>query len=201
MKKAIFKVTVLFLIIIAITPAFSISGSDALAKFKSKMYSFKTLQGVITINYTSGRMITGSFKYMAPGKFYFKMTNPAGKIIATNGKKLWVYDASTAICGIQEAGGLSGGLASFANGYYAIATSRGSDTIIKLKSPDRTYSDVNILVDSSFMLKKVSFKNKKGDGFSVSLSGLRIGENIHSGIFDFNVPSNAQVIKDPLNIR
>lgn len=201
MKRKILKIFILFYIIAFITPVFSMTGNEAVAKFQARMRSFSTLQGVLTINYTSGRMITGSFKYMAPGKFYFKMTNPAGKTIVTNGRKLWIFDASTQICGIQEAGGLSGGIASFVNGYYAIAQPRGGSTVIKLKSPNRTYSNVTLLVDSTFMLKNASFKNKKGDGFSVSLSGLRSGGNIHSGLFDFNVPSNAQVIKDPLNIR
>lgn len=196
-----FKI-ILLMIMLLFLPIFSISGNDALARFQGRMRSISTMQGVITINYTSGAIATASFKYKNPGKIYVKFTNPASKTIVSNGKKLWIYDASTAICGIQQVGGgMSGGIASFVSGYMAISTPMGSSTVIKLKSPGRTYSEVTLLVDSTYMLKKATFKNKNGDGFSVSINGLRLNENLHSGLFDFKVPSNAQSINDPLNIR
>ncbi len=189
-------------LMLILTPVFAISGDEAVSKFKARMNSLTTLEGVISITYSTGALQSGSFKYMAPGKIYVKFNNPAGKTIVSNGKKLWIYDASTQICGVQElGGGGSGGIASLVNGYYAIATPRGSDTIIKLKASNRTYSDLTLLVDSNFTLKNASFRDAAGNGFSVSLSGLRIGENMHAGLFDFDVPSNAQLVKDPLNIR
>ncbi|MBN1501706.1 MAG: outer membrane lipoprotein carrier protein LolA [Spirochaetes bacterium] len=202
MKIKYSAIFVLLAVFIILNPVFALSGDEAVANFKARMSSIGTLEGVISITYSSGNIQSGNFKYMAPGKIYVKFTNPAGKIIVSNGKKLWIYDTSSAICGVQElGGGGSGGIASFVNGYYAIATSRGSDTIIKLKSSGKTYSEVTLLVDSLFTMKNASFRDDKGNGFSISLSGLRVGENMHAGLFDFDVPSNAQLVKDPLNIR
>jgi outer membrane lipoprotein-sorting protein len=180
----------------------AVTGEEAVEKFKSRFYSISTMKGVISLTFSSGEMFTGSFKYMSPGKFQIKFSTPAGKIITTNGKKLWVYDANDNVCGVQDAGGLSGGVAGFINGYMAIANPSGAaDTIIKLKSSDHTYRDVTILVDGNFMVKKVMFRRDNGDGFTATLSNIVLNESMSPGSFDYNVPANAQVVKNPLNVR
>jgi outer membrane lipoprotein-sorting protein len=182
---------------------FSVTGDEAVQKFKQRMYSISTLEGTLSITYSSGMISSGTFKYMNPGKFIIKFTNPSGKVICSNGKKLWVYDPATSICGIQELDpkANSGGIAGMLNGYMGIASQLGSDYSIKLKGSGKSYNEIYILADKNFLLKKATFKNEKGDGFSVALSGLRVNESLHAGLFDFNVPSNAQMIKDPLNVK
>ncbi len=201
MKKRLFIAILCTIFAASLSSISALTGDEAVARFKSRFYSISTMKGVINITFSSGLMYTGSFKYMAPGKFQIKLTAPSGKIITTNGRKLWVYDSGNNVCGVQDVGGVSGGIAGVINGYMAIASQSGSDTTIKLKNPSKTYRDVTILVDSSFMLKKVAFRTEKGDGFTASLSGVSLNEPISPGTFDFNAPSNAQVVKNPLNIR
>jgi outer membrane lipoprotein-sorting protein len=179
----------------------AVTGEEAVERFKARFYSISTMKGVISVTFSSGEMFTGSFKYMAPGKFQIKFSAPAGKIITTNGRKLWVYDTNDNVCGVQDAGGLSGGVAGLINGYIAISNPSGAaDTVIKLKSPDHT-RDITILVDGSYMLKKVMFRRENGDGFTATLSGIVLNESMSPGNFDYNVPANAQVVKNPLNVR
>ena len=140
---------------------------------------------------------------MSGGRFIIQLTAPAGKVIATNGKKLWVYDKSDNVCGVQDVDKtMSGGLAGYISGYLPMATPSGaSDTIIKLKSSTRNYRDIIIQVDSSFMPKKITFRQDDGKGFTVTLSNIVLNEPMAPGLFDFNAPANAQVVKNPLNVR
>ncbi|MGL4369196.1 MAG: LolA family protein, partial [Spirochaetota bacterium] len=152
-KKCLMYITLTAVIAAASTfAAFAMTGDEAVAKMKSRIYGASTMRGVISLSYSSGEMQTGAFKYMSPGKFNIQFSNPEGKVITTNGKKLWVYDKADNVCGVQDVDKtFSGGIASFANGYLAIASPSGaSDTIIRLKSPNRGYRDVIILVDGSF---------------------------------------------------
>lgn len=205
MKKILLKM--LFITIFAAAffpvPGKAVSGDEALQAFRGRMSSIGSLEGTLTMKYSSGPIQTGQFKFMSPGKFIIKFTNPSGKVICSNGRKLWVYDPSSAICGIQELipGSMSGGIAGMLNGYMAIASSSGSDYTIKLKGTGKGYTNINILADKSFMLKKVSFFSERGEGLEVSLSNVRANPGLHAGLFEFNVPTSCLIVKDPLNVR
>jgi outer membrane lipoprotein-sorting protein len=178
------------------------TGEEAVEKFKSRFYSIQTMKGVISVTYSSGESMVGAFKYMAPGKFYIKFTAPAGKEISTNGKRLWIYDKGNNVCGIQDVGAnYSGGIAGFIKNYMALASSSGSDTMIRLKSPSQYYRDITVMVDSGYMVKKVTFRTEKGDGFAATFSNVVLNESIPAGAFDFNVPTSAQVVRNPLDVR
>lgn len=185
-----------------ISEAFSITGEEALAKFRARMGSITTMRGTISWTDDSGFMYTGNFKYMAPNKIFVKFTSPSGKIIAANGRKLYVYNPSTNICGIQDLGsGGSGGIGALVTGYMAIAFGGQGGYTIKLSSNEKHYTNITLVTDSTFLLKKAVLKTKTGGGTTISLSGVIIGEGISPGTFDFNVPPGAQVVNNPLNIR
>lgn len=182
---------------------YSMTGDEAVARFKSRINGVGTMSGVISWTYPTGQMYTGSFKYMAPGRIFVKFSSPQGKIIVSNGKKLWIYDSGSNICGIQElAKGGSGGLAGLIAGYNAILSAQGAGGYtIRLKGGGKTYNEITLVLDASFMFKKAVLRSEGGEGLSISLSNVNMGEKMHAGLFDFNVPSNAQVVKDPLDIK
>ncbi len=182
--------------------ALPITGEEALAKFRARMAGISTMRGTISWSDESGFIYTGNFKYMAPGKIYVKFTSPSGKIIAANGRKLYLYNPSTNICGIQDLGsGGSGGIAGLVTGYMAIAFGGPGGYTIKLSSNDKHYTNITLVTDGSFLLKKAILKTKTGGGTTISLSGVILGEGISPGAFDFNVPPGAQTVQNPLNIK
>ena len=181
-----------------------ITGEDAIGKFRARMLGIHKLTGVFSLTEESGQLQTGSFKYLAPDKIYVKFTSPAGKVLVSNGKKLWVYNSGNNVCGVQDlaAQSVSGGIAGMVQGYNAIVSPRGSDGFtIKLKNNDKQYTDVVLRVDSSFMLKKAVFKNKDGKKFSFTLSNVSTTQEVMKNIFDYSVPTNAQVVQNPMNVR
>ncbi len=193
----------LVFMLLAGTYVYGLTGEQALNRFKGKMRSIGTMTGVITWSDATGMTYTGQFRYKAPDKIYVTFNSPPGKIVVSNGKKLWIHDKSSNICGVQDlAGGGSGGIAYLVNGYAAIVSSRGSSGYtIRLKNSEKTYTDITLMVDSSFMLKKAVLKSDRGNVTTYALSNIRVGDNLVNGLFDYQVPTNAQVVKNPLNIR
>ncbi len=185
-----------------IHPVFAINGEEALARFKGRMQSIEKMTGNITWT-TSGSNSAGNFKYMSPGKIYVKFSSPSNKIIVANGRKLWIYDPGSSICGIQDlAGNGSGGIASLVNDYLAIVTSQGAGGYtLKLKNSNKTYSEIILILDSSFMLKKATLRSKDGESMTFSLSNVDTSASVMKNLFDYSVPANTQVVKNPLNIK
>lgn len=182
--------------------AWAMTGEEAVSKLKARFYSANTMRGTITISSSTGDNSTGTFQYMAPGRFLIQFSTPPGKTIVTNGKKLWVYDKASNACGVQDvAPSTSGGIAGYISGYLPMASSGGNDTVIRLRNSSRAYKDITIHVDSSFMPRKILFKEDNGKGFSATLSNVITNCPMTPGIFDFDVPSGTQLVKNPLDVR
>ncbi len=181
----------------------ALTGDEAIQRFQERMNSIGTMSGTISWTDAQSQTLTGSFKFMAPGRVYVKFSAPSGRIISSNGKRLWVFDSSSNVCGVQDLDKSgSGGIAALVNGYLAILASQGpSGYTVKLKNSDKHYSDITIVLDASFLLKKAVLMTKDGNGYSVTLSGVRTGEGMAPGLFDFSVPPNAQVVKNPLDVK
>ncbi len=203
MKRVKYPAFLLTIGLLAISAeVYPLTGDEALAKFRGRMSSIGTMRGTISWTDDSGFIYTGNFRYMSPGKIYVKFSSPSGKIIASNGKKLYLFNPSSNICGVQDLGsGHSGGIAGVVSGYNAIAMGGAGGYTIKLSSNDRHYSNITLSVDSTFMLKKAVLKTKSGGGTTISLSGVITGEGMSPGVFDFNPPSSALTVNNPLNIK
>jgi outer membrane lipoprotein-sorting protein len=195
------KRRIIYLFLITVFPLttdlYSLTGEEAVARFKSRMNGIGTMTGTISWSHSSGLMYSGDFKYMAPGKIYVTFSRPPGKYIISNGRTLWVYNSESKVCNIQDlAGGVSGGIAGMVRGYNAIATQSKTGYTIKLRNNEKRFTDITILVDSSFLLRRAMLKTAIGETLIVHLSNVVTGINIRPDIFDFHIPENVQVIKN-----
>lgn len=199
MKIKYFFIPVL-LVLAAAAPVFSMTAEEAMGKFRARMNIQEPISGVISWTMSDDVQCTGSFKYM-PGKFYLKFTNPAGRIIVCNGKKLWIYSQSSNVVGIQTLSDKqSGGLVSLLYGYTGIVTQDGDGYTVKLKKDDAYYPEAVLSLDSTFFLKRLVIKDKKGNVQRFSISSIETG-SVMKNHFEFSVPANAQVLKNPLDIQ
>lgn len=201
MKSTIQILLITFILVLG-SNSYAITGTDAISKFQSRMRKISTLAGSISIINDNSYTVSGNFKYMNPGKIYIKFTNPNGKILVSNSEKLWIFDSANKICGVQDLGlGMSGGVASFVNGYMAIVKQNGDNYTIKLKNEEKYYTEVILTVDSTFFLQTASLKRKDGSGFTFKLSNIDKKAPVVNNIFEYKVPANTQIIKNPLNIK
>ena len=195
------KTAAAILIIIAqAAPNFALTADEVMVKFRGRMYSAGKLSGTIAWGSDTDAQYSGSFKYM-PGKIFVKFNNPPGRTIVCNGKRLWVYNQSSNVCGIQDVGGgAGGGIAGLLGGYNGIVTGQGADGYtVKLSKPNAAFPEVILRLDQSFFPKNISLKNRNGNQLNFRIT-LDSGAVLNSQ-FEFNVPPNAQVIKNPLEIK
>jgi len=186
----------------SITPLSAVSGDEAVARFRAKMNSTQKLAGNISWTTANGTMFTGTFRYMRPGKIHVRFSSPFNRTIVSNGKRLWIHDSASNICAIQELGSNhSGGIAGMIRGYNATASPGDGGYIIRLSAPNRTFSEIVLNVDNSFMLKRALLRRANGDTMVFTLNPSESVGSISAGTFDFIPPSNAQVIMNPLDIR
>jgi len=200
MKLRLFLITILFISICS--DLFAITGDEALASFRGRMSRIGKLTGIISWTSSAGESYTGSFKYLSPNKIYVKFSSPSGKTIVSNGRSLWVYSPSSNICGVQDVGGGSGGIAAFTSGYLAIVTASGpGGYTIKLKNNEKSFNEIILIVDSSFFLRKATLRTQGGVTYDFTLSNVSSEAAVIPSIFDFSVPASAQIVKNPLNIK
>lgn len=96
------RMSIILLSLLCSTSLFSITGDEAVEKFRSRMLRIGKLTGVISWTSLDGQTYSGSFKYLSPDKVYVKFTSPTEKILVSNGKTLWIYSPGLNMCGIQE---------------------------------------------------------------------------------------------------
>jgi outer membrane lipoprotein-sorting protein len=182
---------------------FSMTGEEAVEKFRARMLRVEKLTGVISWTSLDGQTYSGSFKYMAPDKIYVKFTSPTEKVLVSNGKTLWIYTPGTNMCGIQELskGTTSGGIAGLVTGYNGIASGDEAGYIIKLKDDEKQFREIMLSVDGSFLLKGAIFKREDGRIISFSISDVSTKVEVNQSMFNFKVPKGVHLVKNPMNIR
>lgn len=203
MKKIIKISTAIFILLIA-SLSFAMTGDQAANKFRQHLTEIGKMSGIISISSGTGLMYTGVFKYAKPGKIYMKFSNPTGRTLVTNGRKLWVMNAGSKVCGIQDLTetSLSGGIAYMTKDYLAIVTSqRGNGCTIKLKNDDKIYPEIILFLDKNFFPKKAILKDRKGEKISFSISKVNYKPDFIDSIFEYSIPANTHVVKNPLNIK
>lgn len=192
-------------VLFLVTALYPINEEEAVQAFKKRMNTAEKLSGTISYTSIEGQNYSGSFKYMAPGCLYIKFSNPQGKLLVSNAKKLWLYDPHTKVCAIQDLdieGGMSGGITSILEGYTpALLPKEKQGCALKFNNPQQEISDIILYLDDSFFITRGAFLDKEGKGFTFSITNLDHAPDIVKKIFDFDVPPNVQIIKNPLNVK
>ena len=232
MKKT--ATTIIIYILCAGTALFPITGDEAASKLKQRIIGIEKLSGTISYSPMTGQSYTGNFMYVAPGKLFIKFSDPNGKILVTNAKKLWLYDPSSKVCAIQNLdieSESSGGITSILDGYSAeVITGKSGNITVTFSNREKEISDIILNLDSTFFIKRGKLlkkrkekapvqpkteineegkeeakeeaaEEKEQEHFTFSLSNLNFSPDILENIFDYKVPSDAQIIKNPLNIK
>lgn len=185
------KIRFLFILLL-LAGLFSVTGAEN-ARLKSliaSMNSISSLRANITIDNT----INGQLSYKRPNLMHVKLSD--GRIISANGRFLWFYSPSKAIAGKQDLDGSTSGISGLLSGYTNI-TETGNTLI--LKSPDRYYEEIKIVIGANNLLQAIRLKTKDQRFKNISLSNIQTNVGLPSNLFNLHPPSSAQVIENPLN--
>ncbi|MCS6984555.1 MAG: outer-membrane lipoprotein carrier protein LolA [Leptospiraceae bacterium] len=161
---------------------------------KLKEILARSLQSSFTANFN----LTASDGYTTSGKIYYQYPNKLhirtsdGRIVATNGVYLWLYNPSTGVCAKQEVSGSSGGLLSLLNQYEI--QERGSSYVLHNA---QAYFEEIIITLNNQVLTSLKMRHREHI-LHFTFSQVELGSGIKASLFNYKPPAHVQVIENPL---
>ena len=157
------------------------------------MSSLGSFRATVTIG-SGGGGTRGVLSYSG-GKFHFKLSD--GRVIASNGRTVIVYNPASRVAGKQPVGG-GGGLGWLLDGFeYRVAGNQATGRAINASS---RIAEVKVVWSDDYTLRKVSIRNRDEDSwFSISLSNVRPVAGFPAGLFSYKPPAGSRTVENPLN--
>lgn len=144
---------------------------------------------------SGGSSFSGTLSYSG-GKMNFRTGD--GRVVASNGRKIFAFDPASHTMGRQDAGGGGGGL-----GWILSYNARieGNRAILTPTSAGQAYEEVRLNWDDGYFLKSISMKGKGGDVISIKFNSVSRVASLPVGVFSFKPPPGSRTVDNPLNQR
>ena len=183
--------TVKFLVVVLVFLGTSLM-ANPLQKVVGVMNS-STFRANINVR-SGGSSYSGSLSYSG-GKMNFRLSD--GRVIASSGRKIFVFDPSSRTMGRQDASG-GGGL-----GWILSYNARidGNRAVLTPNSAGQAYEEVRISWDDSFFLRSLSMKSKSGDVVTIKINNVTKVASLPVSLFSYKAPPGSRTVDNPLNQR
>ena len=222
------KNTFLFILIIIFLINFDLKAykddfvtvSDIVKKVKNRFNGLDSYQANFLINSEKmgkKKKQKGVIKYKAPDKFLLEFHNPYGQKIVAHKDKMWIYIPSMNVVAEQnldEKSGLlvSGGSAGlnrlFSQFHYRFASkeqpekqkdgSKKYTLLLKQRESKNGYREIKLWISEDFFIVKAQGKTSSRKDVEISFSNINTQKTFNNGLFTFDLPSKARVIKNPM---
>jgi len=164
---------------------------------------------------------SGTIKYRAPDKLLIDFQQPFGQKIVSNGKMMWIYIPSMNVVAEQDLKSDSGFFTAntksglkrlFSKYHYRFASkdqpeekkANGEEIytlILKQKESRSGYRKLKLWVSKNskdYFITKATGETSTGKTVDISFYNIRTNVDLPSGIFRFDIPASARVIKNPM---
>ncbi|MDZ4724862.1 MAG: outer membrane lipoprotein carrier protein LolA [Leptospira sp.] len=165
-------------------------GKEKLNAVIAKLNSLDTFRATVTIN--GG--LTGVLSYKNPYQMHVRLND--GRIISANGKVLWFYSPDTSLSGRQDLKGGTGGLAGMLSGYETVTV---SGKTFRLTSPTKRYTEIILVVSDNDLPRVIKMKREDEEITEIAFSGIATNIGLGTSLFNFQPPTNSQIVENPLN--
>ena len=160
----------------------------------------------------------GTLKSKFPNKLLVDFTVPYGQKIVSSDKMMYIHMPSLNVVAEQDvnndegsifSSGTKSGLRRLFSKYHYKFDSKDqpfqeSDgrkyytLFLKQKESRSGYRNLRLWVTEDFLIKKISGETSSGKKVDIEFSNIKTNENFSNGIFKFEVPSQARVIRNPM---
>jgi outer membrane lipoprotein-sorting protein len=197
-----------------------ITVSDVVKKVRKRFSEIDSYQAKFTIHSTKmgkTRHQTGILKYKAPNRLLIQFFQPSGQKIVSNGSMMWIYIPSLNVVAEQDlksgdqglfgSGTKSGLRRLFSKYHYRFDSKEQPEEadgekyytlFLKQKESRSGYKHLKLWVNSDYMIQKAEGKTTTGKQVTISFSNISTDVRHPSGIFKFDIPPRARVIKNPM---
>jgi outer membrane lipoprotein-sorting protein len=207
-------------------PAFAIkfdftTVSDVVKNIKKRYGDIECYSADFRITIDKGGHKTlqqGSLKSKFPNKLLVDFTVPYGQKIVSSDKMMHIYMPSLNVVAEQEvnsedgsifSSGSKSGLKRLFNKYHYKFDSKDQPTqdndgkkyytlFLKQKESRSGYRTLKLWVSEDYLIKRVSGETSSGKKVDIEFSNIKTNENFSNGIFKFDAPSQARVIRNPM---
>lgn len=161
---------------------------------------------------------TGTVKYKASNRMLIEFSKPFGQRIVSNGKTMWVYIPSMNVVAEQDlntdsdplffSGSKSGLRRLFSKYHYKFASKdqpeQGADgrknytLILQQKETRGGFRSLKLWISEGYMITRAAGETSSGKKVEIEFSNIKTDVSLPNGIFKFEIPANARVIKNPM---
>ena len=198
-----------------------ITVSDIVKKIKKRFSEIDSYQAnfkIVSEKFGSKAYQQGLLKYKASNKILVEFHKPYGLKVISNGETMWIYIPSMNVVAEQDlkadyntiffSGTKSGLRRLFSKYHYRFATKEQPE-----KQPDGTrkytlllnqresrsgFRTLKLWVQEDYLITKAHGESTTGKSIAIEFSNIKIGVNLPNGIFKFDIPSKARIIKNPI---
>lgn len=197
-----------------------ITVSDVVKKVKKRFGEIDSYQAKFSIRSTKRgktRHQTGVLKYKSPNRLLIQFFRPSGQRIVSDGSMMWIYIPSMNVVAEQDlksgdqglfGSGTKSGLRRLFSKYHYRFDSKKQPTeangetyytlYLKQKESRSGYKHLKLWVNSDYMIQKAEGETTTGKHVVISFTDINTEVRHPSGIFKFDVPPRARVIKNPM---
>ena len=213
------------LILIAVSPLGAykfdfVTVSDVVKKIQKRFGELESYRANFTIvSEKGGKKIrqTGVINYKASNKLLIKFYSPQGQKIVSNGKMMWIYIPSMNVVAEQDlksdqgffsTGTKSGLKRLFSKYHYRFAGKEQPEVqkngkklytlYLKQKESRNGYRTLRLWVSEDFIIQRAQGETSSGKKVDISFKNLKTNVDLPNGLFKFDVPARARVIKNPM---
>jgi outer membrane lipoprotein carrier protein len=218
---ATFFILILFIAVNGFAYKFDfVTVSDVVKNIKKTYSDLKSYQANFSIvSDKSGKKVTqtGVLKFKASDKLLMEFYQPSRQKIVSNGQMMWVYIPSMNVVAEQDLMSDSGLFTSgseaglnrlFSKYHYRFASKDEPETmkdgtkmytlILKQKESRAGYKTINLWVSENFFIQKAEGYTSSGKKVEIALTDITTNVDLPNGIFKFDIPATARVIKNPM---
>ncbi len=195
--------------------------SDVVKRVKKTFSEIETYQAnFVIVSHKLGKKVhqRGTIKFKAPEKLLVDFSSPYGQKIISNGSRMWIYIPSMNVVADQDLNSDSASLFSsgtrsgltrlFSKYHYKFASSDQPETnkdgekfytlFLKQRETRSGYRTIKLWINEKYFISRAEGETSSGKKVTIDFSNIKTGVNLPNGIFKFDIPSKARVIKNPM---
>jgi len=194
--------------------------SDMVKKVKERFGKLETYQAGFAITSKKlgkTRSQSGTIKYKKSDKLLIEFNSPYGQKIVSNGAMMWIYIPGMNVVaeqdlkadsGLFSAGTRSGLNRLFSKYHYRFASKDQPEDqpdgkkyytlLLKQKESRSGFRNLKLWISEDYFIRKAEGETSSGKSVAISFSDIKTDIDLPNGIFKFDAPARARVIKNPM---
>ena len=194
--------------------------SDVVNNIKNNYSKLESYQANFTILSDKGgkkATQTGILRFKSSDKLLMEFNQPSRQKIVSDGKMMWIYIPSMNVVAEQDLMSDSGLFTSgseaglnrlFSKYHYRFASKDEPETmkdgskmytlVLKQKESRGGYKTINLWISENFFIQKAEGYTSSGKKVEITLSDIKTNIDMPNGMFKFDIPATARVIKNPM---